>query len=317
MREPIKMSTINSTKFNESPALVKENLTDDHQSVKGNFLFSNKNHKRKYVFEIYENYVSYTPPTRSPFFKNYVGSHRGEIKTFSPRSRFRLFVLLGKMDHVDNLQAIFVTLTYHYGYRGEERKAQIDFHNYLTRLRLYDPDVQYIWRIELQKRNAPHFHMIILPGKHHAYFGDNKYVASLNILWHTISDPTSRAHEKYGFKVVPITNYTKACAYLSKYIAKYDVNSPSSGSYKHWGNSRNLPISEPSSHTCIRENAYLVIEEIRRWLLKNGKSKYSSEEYFNIHRPQGIFINISDFENILRIVSTQTCVFKDGPDGFD
>jgi len=310
------MSTINSTKFNESPALVKDNLTSEHHSVKDNFLFSNKNHKRKYVFQVYENYVEFTPPPIRFSQKNYTCSPRGTITTFTPRSRFRLFALLGKLKKIDNLNSIFVTLTYHYGYKGEEKKAQKDLHLFLARVRLFDPEIQYIWRIEFQKRGAPHFHFIILPGKNIKDLGHVKYSNHLNIVWHSIADPDSKAHAKYGFKVVAITDYLKACAYLSKYIAKLSDNFAGCLNSKHWGNSRDLPIFEYENITCIKERASVIIESIRKWLLRNGKQAYASPVFFNTDRPQGIFISKTEFETILLSVSGTMCDFNEGPDGF-
>jgi len=299
-----------------NPPVCNQNISEAHPGSQGESLFSIKNHKRSYVFKVYDNYVEFTPPTGTTDTHFTHESKRGIIKSFSPRSRFRLFALLAKIKDIKSSNAIFVTLTYHYGFKGDDRAAQKDLHNFLSRLRNFDNNVQYIWRLEYQDRGAPHFHFILFPGSSYNSNDHEKYVSSLSLLWHNIADPTSNAHAKYGFKECKITNYRKACAYLSKYIAKLPRFNPDVLSAKQWGNSRDLPIVFESIHFCNEQYAMSVIEELRRWFAKNGKERYCTPEYFNVTRPQGVFISKDDFSKLLESMTYKVCVSDCIPLGF-
>ena len=90
-----------------------------------------------------------------------------------------------------------------------------------------------------------------------------------------------------------------ACAYISKYVGKVNSINPMLTGFKQWGNSRNLPISASLSIKLNRDKAYNLLELIRCWLVKQGRFQYESNEYFNIYRPQTIFINSDDMNNLL------------------
>lgn len=290
-------SSVIPVKKSANPQSIFEDNSPRLESQE-NSSFSIKNHKRKYVFKIYDNFVEFTPPpvSSTPFPRKH--STRSTIKTFSSRSRFRLFSLLAKIDRIHTRNALFVTLTYHNNYTDFDRKGQVDFHNFLTQYRNYDPGVQYIWRIELQKRGAPHFHLIIFPGLKYNPKKVSKYKRHFNLLWHNVADKDSSSHLKYGCDFVKIHNYRKACAYLSKYIAKVADCGTNDVHGKHWGNSRNLPTVCLNEFTCIRPMAQEIIKRLRLWLLEKGKNNYESDKFFNIHRPQSIFISIDEFEQL-------------------
>lgn len=260
--------------------------------------FSNKYHKRYYSFKVYENCVEFNPPVSNNPTSTCKIKKRGRIFTFTKRSRFRLFRILSKIDSIDERNCMFFTLTYHYGFKKSPEKFQLDLHNFLTRVRLFDPGCQYIWRLEFQKRGAPHFHFIFFPNNIYSYSDHKKYIKNLSKIWHSISDPDSKAHSKYGFKLDMINNYSKACAYLSKYIAKVNDSFVCHVGFKHYGNSHNLPCHCFSDINCSVEVARVVIEKLRKWLVKKGKNSYIYDVYFNIDRPQTIFIHNIEFDSI-------------------
>ena len=293
------MKTLPDSPTAQSPApSLSDNKTHQTPSVKGNSSFSYKNHKRNCTFRVYENYVEYSPPKYSYMKTNYVIPKRGLIKSFSKRSRFRLFAVLSKIDRIHDRNVLFITLTYHENYTSSAFKAQTDLHNFLTQLRTFDRGVQYIWRLEYQKRGAPHFHMILFPGASYQKLTRSAYNLTLKSKWHLIADPNSRAHAKYGFDVVEISDYRKACAYLSKYLAKVPDSDADIVRGKQWGCSRDLPMLKYQEVTCRREIAEQIINRIRKWLFSQGKDAYASDEYFNADRPQGVFMHHAFFAGI-------------------
>lgn len=272
--------------------LENKKQTDSSQAKKD---FSNKYHKRNYKFIIYPNSVFFEPPGGVSSKRLYRQKTRGKIKKFSKRARFRLFQILSTLKTDLDRKPLFVTLTYHYGFTVSDNKFQEDFHSFLTSLRNYDSQVQYIWKLELQKRGAPHFHMIIFPGGIYDYDHNHGYYRHLSQIWHRISDPNSKAHALYGCKIVTINDYRHACAYVSKYCAKNSDNDNDQYIGKRYGCSRNLPVSKPKVIITDEVSAHFLLESIRKWLVSKGKNHYQSNEYFNVSFSQFIFIEENEF----------------------
>jgi hypothetical protein len=280
---------------------VSENIHGGCANVKDNRLFSNMHHKRNYRIQVYQNSVEFIVPKDSTNQQSKPVTKRSSISSFSRRSRFRLFRLLSQLENINDRKTLFVTLTYHHNWKETPRKAQRDFHHFLTRLRNFDTDVSYIWRIELQRRGAPHFHLILLPGQGFDKSPGEKYIATLASMWHSIADPDSRAHKQYGVKIDKINDYTMACAYLSKYIAKVDDTDKKDVGGRHWGASRNLPRATKTEIVCNDREARIYIEALRHWLLSAGRKRYIDNDYFRADYDQTIFMPSEAWEEVEEI----------------
>ena len=248
------------------------------------------------LITVYPHCIIYKPKARFRPFQPHSTSKRGVISDFTRRSRFRLFATLAKISGNLKIRPIFVTLTYHYGHLNAPQSTKSQLHDFLVRLRNYDPGVQFIWRIELQKRGAPHYHMIIFPSSSCRSAGTESYLIELSRIWHSIADPKSRRHKDFGCKVKVITSYRMACAYVSKYVAKVGNDITDSHQGKHWANSMNLPIEVCSTVELNERGSHLAIEKIRRWLLEHGKIKQAQPEYLNVYREQTVFISSDEFD---------------------
>jgi len=149
-------------------------------------------------------------------------SKRGKIQTFSSKSRKRLLETTARLKQ--STKAIFITLTY-----GQKFPSPIKAKKHLKAFmrvikRLY-PKASGFWRLEMQKRGAPHFHLICfnLP------FWDYQEV---NAIWGKIIGPgfwdTSDESPREPFTDIQlIRNHKQAMYYVSKYIAKKQA--PESG----------------------------------------------------------------------------------------
>jgi len=278
----------------QKPALEHNNTSSascqEKTLVSDNTIFENMNH-----FEIYPHCIVFKKRKINNPSKDQKTRPRSNITHFSKRARFRLFELLSKIENNLEFPPIFVSLTYHHGHQNDSRSTKSHFHNFLVQLRNYDPGVQFIWRIENQKRGAPHYHLIIFPAKNMRYHNKDSYTPTIQRIWHNLADPKSRKHKDYGCKVNTINSYREACIYLSKYIAKVPENEDDIIEGKHWGNSRNLPIKHIKTIGCWDEEAKEIILRIRIWLMNNGKSKYADPVYLNIHTNSTIFF---DFERL-------------------
>jgi hypothetical protein len=249
--------------------------------------------------EIFPHGVRLVPSDQ--YKKGYKKNHRnrGIIHTFSRRSRFRLFKLFSMLDNNLDFPPIFVTLTYHYGHENNPSPRHSQLHNFLVQLRNFDPNVQFIWRKEIQMRGAPHYHLIIFPSNSCPFSGQKDYSIKVSLIWHLIADPKSRKHKEYGCLIKNITSYKEACCYISKYIGKVPKHIDDILEGKQWGCSRKLPIK--LIHTIkLNERGYeKTLNTIRKWLLNKGKEIQASQEYLNIFHEQYIFIDYDEFVTII------------------
>lgn len=152
------------------------------------------------------------------------GSSWGAITGFSIKSRIRLLQLVARLRIIKKLHPTFLTLTYGKDF-PDCQTAKKHLWNFIKRLRRRSPDVfSCIWRLELQDRDAPHFHLIIF----NMPFIDK---STIQKLWaDCVSEKYwdySAEEARYPFtRIEVIRNHKKLCCYVSKYIAKKDDVSP-------------------------------------------------------------------------------------------
>ena len=158
------------------------------------------------------------------------GGIRGQIKEFSRASKKRILYRLNEMDRQVISKGMFVTLTYPKDY-PTFAGAKLDLQNWLKRLKRKYPSAGWFWREELQKRGAPHFHVLILGVK----FIPNQWVARS---WYDVCGQLCPEHLKAGTEIKRVKSYKECTAYFSKRLANYiskespaDIDNPG----RFWG----------------------------------------------------------------------------------
>ncbi len=271
-----------------------QTLPDNNRSAaspQGKTLVNNTILEQHPHFEYFSHCLNFNPVKPKIIGKSNNRTPRGKITHYSKRARFRLFHSLAMIDDDLEFKPIFCTLTYHHGHENTKDTTKSHLHHFLIRLRRLDPNFQYYWRIELQKRGAPHYHLIIFPASDIDPGKKDAYAMAMSSIWHEIADPHSYRHKQYGVKIITINSYSQACCYMSKYIAKQqDINTePIEG--KHWGCSRNLPFQVLCDMEMNNKMTRAFIEKIRQWLMDNGKEKYADPHYLNYYTQFTVFID--------------------------
>lgn len=156
--------------------------------------------------------------------------------------------------------ASFVTLTYH----RPAPEWQQQFAAFLQELRRRG--IRYLWRLELQKRGAPHWHLIL--------WCPPSAVQPLRGAWHRIAANGSRRHIQYGFHVRKVESYRAACAYVSKYVSKVSSDSPHQlTGHRHWGASRSLPTAPHAEHAITEAGFYQLRRFARRLIRSRNRQR--------------------------------------------
>lgn len=197
------------------------------------------------------------------------GGTRGRVREFSPAARRRLMRLMAEI-HTDLYGVpVFVTLTYHDDW--ERRDWKRDVKVYLQRVLRLCPGVDYIWRVELQKRGAPHFHLMFFSPK-----WDRKQIVSavnrdaLARAWLSLINPDADdvSFWKYGAKVEPLQSFRKMMKYCSKYVAKQTSQSLGRDEAlgRRWGRSATLATETIAEYGLSDQMDMEIRRVLKKWL---------------------------------------------------
>jgi len=137
---------------------------------------------------------------------------RSNITQFSRQSRKRLLDLLGSIDKEQ--KPIFVTLTYPGEFTTDSRQWKRDLDNFFKRMRRKAPGSSAIWKLEPQKRGAPHFHLFIWGLSYDALF------LWVRKAWYEVVGSGDYRHYQAGTRVEKIKSWRGIRSYASKYMGK-------------------------------------------------------------------------------------------------
>jgi len=208
------------------------------------------------------------------------GGIRGEVKGFSNDSRLRLMRLVAGIRRDAELP-IFITLTYPESFpdaRSSKRHLRMFFKRLDRYLKSLGVSYGLIWKLEPQKRGAPHYHILIwgamldqlqefIP---RAWFdiaggGDEKHLR-----WH-------RGEFKNQHCVQEVYSYNGVIKYAEKYLGKTFQVEGWQNVGRFWGvvNRENIPFGELVQLEVPRNKAIEIMRYQRRFAGLKGHSKKS------------------------------------------
>jgi hypothetical protein len=211
------------------------------------------------------------------------GGVRGEVQGFSAASRRRLMYYLDSLDRRKLSVPLFVTLTYpgadweRFGGRKEEVKRHLDAFNHW--LAYHYPQSSAIWRLEFQKRGAPHLHLLVFGVE----FIDCYILARE---WFRVVGSGQASHLLAGTQVKACESWGEATAYVAKYMAKLESFEDSgvpihSRPGRVWGVWRRpLLPREPVIYGLDRKE-YVALRRIMRGLCKSKGYRLRAQGSFS------------------------------------
>lgn len=138
---------------------------------------------------------------------------RGLVHGFSRASRRRMMRFLQSLDQEAVGLPLFVTLTYPGEWPGNPRRWKRDLDVWLGRLRRAHPEAWAVWRLEPQRRGAPHYHLLV--------FGLPRLEAAwLSRSWFEVVGSGDERHLRAGTQVQRVESWRRVIRYASKYLAK-------------------------------------------------------------------------------------------------
>lgn len=185
------------------------------------------------------------------------GGKRSEIEGFSRESRKRMIEDLHKVKFAE---VLFVTLTYPAEFPHDWRVYKRNLKAFRMRVEREFGKVQCFWRLEYQKRGAPHYHLLYL---------DPPYMGKewVSLAWYEVVGSGDVRHLKAGTNVVPIRE-EQGKALVAFYVGKY-ASKPDEGidevdhgkTGRHWGK-WNVKTEDPIEFTLESGQAEYVALEL-------------------------------------------------------
>lgn len=206
---------------------------------------------------------------------------RGIVKNLSRQSRMRL---LEKVAMTDNrVKPLFMTLTYPEEFPDPVTAKRKHFKVFIQRMMRNYENMGYLWRMEQQKRGAPHFHVFLwgVPSEGLVEFC---YKA-----WYEVTGEICIDHFLYGCRIEEIRSRNGAMFYVSKYIAKVDDSEFNIELGRVWGCGGNIPMGQPETIETSKKMTYRMLRLLRRYarLKKNTVRRYfvkSTERWLNVQK---------------------------------
>lgn len=233
---------------------------------------------------------------------------KNDINNFSKNSRLRCIQLLSKVKFTDYGKPIFLTTTFHNIYPKQQKELKKLLDNFIKSSLRIKYKFHYIWRLELQKRGAPHFHFILLP----LFQLDKNQVVSMQkhikSKWLSFLKDNSLFTNLYSCKFIETKNIKNVSSYLSKYVSKTDSTKKQIKLGRIWGYSRNININPISK----KNISFHTFAEVKKIILKylSGKIKISDQFRLNLTnlKSLNILIDVKEFRDLIRqsLVDRQT-----------
>lgn len=238
------------------------------------------------MLQVHENALLVTNP-EPPSWPQNPGPppRRGRIVSFSDASRRRLRRLLSVLRWSELGECHFITLTFHRVPEDWHRRFSVWLH---ARRRA---GARYIWRLEPQRRGAPHWHVII--------WTPAAALAEAREHWHELAACGSRRHRDYGWHVTRIESYRQAAAYVSKYVAKVDlVEHAILAGHRVWGASRDLPTA-PHLEAPVTAAQYYALRRIVKRLYRarsrERRARTPSPLHLHVFLPGPAAVRLADW----------------------
>ncbi len=141
------------------------------------------------------------------------GGKRREIGAFSRSSRRRLLRLMASINQEVAGLPLFITLTYPASWPGTPKIWKRHLDTFLKRLRRGMPESWGIWKLEPQRRGAPHYHLLV--------WGVDRIEKDwLSHAWFHVVGSGDDNHLRAGTQVQKAQSWRHATHYAAKYVAK-------------------------------------------------------------------------------------------------
>ena len=203
---------------------------------------------------------------------------RGAIRGFTKAARKRMLQFLQSVDCEVVGLPLFVTLTYPGEWPGDPLRWKRDLDTWLHRLRRAFPAAWAVWRLEPQRRGAPHYHMLV--------FGLPKLPREwLSRTWFEVVGSGDERHLRAGTQVQRVDSWRRVIGYAAKYLAKEVAALPGAwqeGVGRWWGVHNRQAAKREAMEVELGAKAFYRVRRVLRRLV--GGPGRSGRDWFQDER---------------------------------
>lgn len=190
------------------------------------------------------------------------------IHGFSANSRRNMKKKLSTIRFDLYPERFFVTLTFGKVFEKDHVKLKRQVDNFNKVLNRFGNNISFIWKLELQKRGAPHLHYIILFRDHLSYKRRNALAHRIREAWHRSLVYKDSFTFACSVHVEEIRDTKKTINYIVKYMNKLDESPDDVHLGRRWATSNNL-INQAHFICRVDEKFYYRFKERLLFLLSN------------------------------------------------
>lgn len=167
------------------------------------------------TLQIWPNMVKMRVPSAQP--PHLAGVKRGSVSLeFGGKMRKRFLDRFNGW-HVPNENMFFIHLTYPSEYDQDWHTWKLHLKVFKQHLKRKFPSSEGWWKLELQRRGAPHFHMVVDLRQKCAV---KRFRAWVDAVWARIAHSLDQYGGKYACRVEPVFSIRHARNYVCKYMGK-------------------------------------------------------------------------------------------------
>ncbi len=165
-------------------------------------------------------------------------------------------------------KALFATLTYPAAFPWDYREFKAHLAKFGKRFVYYFPNGAFHWKLEFQKRDAPHFHPIfwnvpVGTGKEMQRF--RAWVAEN---WYEVVGSGDVRHLRAGTSVELMRSQMAIMRYCAGYLSDTDQTRPGQSVGRYWGvvGREKIPYGKPVEVELSDDEYQLILRTARRWM---------------------------------------------------
>lgn len=191
------------------------------------------------------------------------GGLRGKITGFSKNSRRRLLYTMGKI--LRSMMPYMITLTYPAEFPAEGVVWKNQMRSWWQRLKRRYPKVGGVWKLEPQKRGAPHFHLLVWGLERVPLLALRAFVSRS---WYEVVASGDIKHLAAGTRVEGIRSQSGVMRYAGKYMGKLEETEVEGWREpgRFWGvkGAESIPWADLVSYPVSMRQAVKLLRLIRR-----------------------------------------------------
>lgn len=225
---------------------------------------------------------------------------KNDIKGFSQNSRRRFVKQLAHINLNFYASPLFLTLTYRNTLPKDSNELRTQLNLFLTKLRRMNTKFHYVWRLEFQKRGAPHFHLILFPFQNVRKQDVCKYENDIRLAWRSTLKSWDSSMQKYSVRLDKLEGRRNVFSYISKYATKPDETESSTYFGRRFGFSSDINLNPLTSAKLSDRDFYLFRKIIYNFMKKRNGLSEQFEKYLLFDPSIEVLVSVEEIEEVLK-----------------